>query len=571
MEPWRGAPRRLSFVTVAIGVAALYFARPVLAPLAAAALLSVIFAPLVKRIERLGIGRFAVGRVGAVLVAAVLVGGSAVGFGWIVSRQASALTEQLPSYQRAAMTKLRALRTSVASWQRTAKQIADAVDVPGASDARTVELVQADDQLVGMLRGWVGSLASILATAGIVCVLLAFLLIEREHLRDRLIRVIGGGNLPRSTAALDDASQRVSRYLRNFALLNVGHGTVVGLGLWALGLPGAPVFGLMAGVLRFIPYLGPWIAGLAPIALSLAVFPGWQKPIEIGAFLAAVELVSNNFIEPKLYGSSVGLSPLAVIFSAVFWAWIWGPLGLVLATPLTVCVVVLGRHVPQLEPIATLLSDRPALEPHERLYQRVLARDVDEAADLVGSELESWDHIVVPALQRLDNDRQDRRLDVGELALAQETLRELVSETIPSDREASLPVGPTRILCLPAGDWPDEIVCTALATFLAEGGAPARAVGRLLTSELAEEVAKAPDAVVCISALNAGRGGALRHLLVRLRARAPEAELVIGAWGEGQSPAAIRERFAGDPRVHWVSTLAEARSQAYGLATALQS
>ena len=227
----------------------------------------------------------------------------------------------------------------------------------------------------------VGPLVSPLATAGIVIVFVIFMLLKREDLRDRFIRLAGSRDLPRTTQALDDAARRVGRYLLMQLVVNTTYAIPIGIGLWLIGIPNPILWGMLCGLLRFVPYIGPIVAAFFPLALAIAVDPGWTTFLLAGAWFIVVELISNNVVEPWLYGASTGLSPIAIIAAAVFWTWLWGPIGLLLSTPLTVCLVVLGRHVPQLAFLDVILGNEPVLEPPELLYQRLLVGDPNEATE----------------------------------------------------------------------------------------------------------------------------------------------------------------------------------------------
>ena len=352
-----------SLAAIAIVVASLHLAKPVLMPLAIAVLLSFVLSPLVRRVERLRLGR-----VLSVVIVTAFVGLLLASAGWLVVNQATQLGTQLPSYRANIRAKAKALSTSLGSFRLAAEQmealgeeLSNAAGEERRAPSAKVTVVEDESGLLGEAASYVGSLAAPLETIGLVVLMLLFILVQREDLRDRIIRVFGNRDLNVTTQAMDEVGQRVSRYLRVHSMLNAGTGAVIGLGLWLIGLPAAFLFGLLSALLRFVPYIGPWVAAALPIALSVAVFDEWTSTLMVIALYLAVELVNNNVFEPWLYGSSVGLSPFAVILSAVFWTWIWGPVGLVLATPLSVCCVVLGRYVPQFEAFAILLSDRPAL------------------------------------------------------------------------------------------------------------------------------------------------------------------------------------------------------------------
>ena len=440
----------------------------------------------------------------------------------------------------------------------------------GGPKPSKVEVVEAHSELVGFAQTWAGSVASLLGTAGLVIVLLVFMLVERESLRDRVIRVVARGDYHITTSALGGAVDHVTRYLRNFALVNFGYGTIVALGLSLIGLPGALLFGLLSAILRFVPYLGPWVAASLPLALAVATSNGWTTPLGVGLLFVVLELVSNNLLEPWLIGTSIGLSPFAMVLSAIFWGWLWGPIGLLLSAPITACLVSLGRYAPSLEPLAILLSNAEALPPAERLYQRLLARDFHEATELVAERsealgaLEAWDDVVLPTLCRLERDQQERRLDQEQIDVARETFELLLSELPEPERDAREAVG-SAVLCVPARGYWDAIACEALARFLAAKGLSARTVGHKLSTELAEEVARSEADLVCISSLS-GVSGAAHQLVVRIRKRRPETRIVVGLWAQ-TTDSRLRERIGSD--VYVVSRLGEARDRLLSTARSL--
>jgi predicted PurR-regulated permease PerM len=555
-----------SLAAASLGIALLYFGRSVAVPLAVAVLLCVVLTPTVRRLENLGAGRFALGRIPAVLIVSAAVAAGFLAVGWLVGTQGRALAEHFPEYRRVLIDKLHEIREPIASLERAAREVEAAATPSDPAAARRVEVVSADSKLVGFLSSWVGSLASLIGTAGLVVVLLIFLLIEREDLRNRLIRVAGLANMRVATSALGDATRRMGRYVRSLMLLNLGHGVIAGAGLWMLGLPGAPLFGLLTALMRFVPYVGPWIAALVPIALSIAVSETWTLPLAIAGMFTAMELVSDYAFEPWLLGTSVGLSPFGVILSAIFWAWLWGPIGLVLSTPLTACLVVLGRHFPRFEGLSVLLSDSEPLQPAERFYQRLIARDIDEATDLVEErckevgELAAWDEVVLPALCLLVREQQRGMLEPDELECARDVIEVLLAG-LPEAQVEARPQGMRAIHCLPARGWGDEFACRALARFLEASGVPAVALGRMLTAELAEGVAAAQAPAVCILSLDPMGSGAVRHLLTRVRRCLPKAVIVVGACGDAPWLAGLRERLRGDPSAHVVESLSAAQTR----------
>jgi len=373
-------------------VAALYFARDVFLPLAIAILLTFALAPAVSRLRRAGCPRsFAVI---AVVTAAFL---CLFAFSLIVALQVSEVARDLPTYQSNIIQKVRTLKEAGSESQildrlgRVMERISVELSRPEAdvrvSPAPVPEpkplLVEifSPQRPIEILLSVLNPLLGPLATTGLVIVVVIFMLFEREDLRDRFIRLVGYGDLHRTTEALQDAGARVGRYLLMQLVVNITYGVPLAIGLSLLGIPNAILWGMLAIVLRFVPYIGPVIAAALPLFLAFAAAPGWTlMALTLGLFIV-LELVSNNIVEPWLYGSRTGLSPLAIIVAAIFWAWLWGPIGLVLSTPLTVCLVVLGRHVRQFEFLEILLGNEPVLDPKERLYQRLLAGDPDEATD----------------------------------------------------------------------------------------------------------------------------------------------------------------------------------------------
>lgn len=403
-------------------VAALYFGREVFLPIAIALLLTFALAPLVSALKKIGIPRI------AAVIASVLGAFAALGlFSFIVATQVSELAQNIPVYQTNILTKIRSLKETgvgggiLARLSKVVERVGQEIDrqapsLPAATPEKPprepvpVEIV-ARERPLQVLQNIVGPLISPLGSAGLIIVVVIFMLLEREDLRDRFIRLVGYGDLHRTTEALQDAAKRVGRYLLMQLVVNIVYAVPIAIGLWALGIPNALLWGLLALALRFVPYIGPIIGMLLPLFLALAVAPGWSLVLWTAALFVVMELITGNIIEPWLYGSRTGLSPLAIIVAAIFWTWLWGPLGLILSTPLTVCLVVLGRHVPQFEFLDVLFGNEPVLEPHARLYQRLLAGDPEEATDHAEEMLEEkylvefYDKVAIPALLLGEQDR----------------------------------------------------------------------------------------------------------------------------------------------------------------------
>ena len=386
-------------------VASLYFGRDVLIPLALAALLTFLLAPLVTRIERW------IGRIAAVLLVVALIFTGFGVAGWMLTRQVVDLATKLPEYKGNIIAKMQAFKTPqggmftklsetveelkkelpgglapAANTQEQGKPEAS-VSLPGAVPLQPAAISKTNP--IQLLELIVAPLLGPLGVAALVLVLVICMLLQREDLRSRLIRLIGQGRISATTRAMDDAGRRVSRYLLMQLLVNVTYGVPVAVGLYFIGVPNAMLWGAFAIVLRFIPYLGPWVAAAFPILLSLATSPGWTAPLLTIGLFVVLELLSNNVMEPWLYGSSTGVSSIALIVAAVFWTWLWGPIGLVLATPITVCLVVMGRHVPRLNFLSVVLSDEEALSPAEDCYHRLLTPGERDELELVESYLKA--------------------------------------------------------------------------------------------------------------------------------------------------------------------------------------
>ncbi|WP_292509686.1 AI-2E family transporter [Mesorhizobium sp.] len=425
----RGHPRTAlpTVASVVVTVAALYFGREVFLPIAVALLLTFAIAPVVSSLKRAGVPRI------AAVIASVAGAFAALSlFSFVVATQVSDLAQNIPLYQINILTKVRALKENglgggiISRLGGVIERVGQEIDrqepqLPSAAQAPKREPIPVEvvshEKPLEVLQNLIGPLISPLGSAGLVIIVVIFMLMEREDLRDRFIRLVGYGDLHRTTQALQDAGKRVGQYLLMQLVVNIIYAVPITIGLWVLGIPNALLWGLLALALRFVPYIGPIIGALLPLFLALAVAPGWSLLLWTAALFIVVELVTGNVIEPWLYGSHTGLSPLAIIVAAIFWTWLWGPIGLVLSTPLTVCLVVLGRHVPQFEFLDVLFGNEPVLEPHARLYQRLLAGDPDEATDHAEEMLEDkylfefYGKVAIPALLLGEQDRERGVMD----------------------------------------------------------------------------------------------------------------------------------------------------------------
>src|SRR5579863_2176380 len=398
--------------SIAVVVAALYLAKGVLVPLTLAVLLSFLLSPVCDWLER-----HKLGRIPAVLTTVVLGFVVLGGATWTAVVQMTELAPRVPEYQKNLQAKLHAVNDNLsAALNKVTKAaeeeigqklpLATSTGEPGrhSEQSYAVRLIPSPTSPLQILSGTFGTILEILGSAGVVILLVVFFLIRREDLRDRFVHLTGRGQLTVTTQALEDAATRVSRYLATQFLLNVSFGVPVAVGLYFIGVPDAILWGILATILRFIPYLGTMISAVMPIGLAMAISTNWVAPLLTLALFVALELVISNVLEPWLYGKHTGVSAVAVLVTAVFWTWLWGSVGLLLATPLTVCLLVLGKYVPQLSFLNILLGNEPVFELKTRVYQRLLAGDQEEAAELVEEALaksslaEVYDAVLIPAL-----------------------------------------------------------------------------------------------------------------------------------------------------------------------------
>jgi predicted PurR-regulated permease PerM len=411
---------------------------------------------------------------------------------------------------------------------------------------------------ITQIRNWVGPLVAPLSAAGLVAVLVLFMLLDREGQRNRLIQLFGTANVRATTEALSDAGRRVMRFLRMQFLINAGYGVCVAIALTVLGVPNAIMWGVLGFMLRFLPYIGPILAAVMPIVVSAAVSPGWTTPLLVVGWYVVLELVLNNVVEPWLYGSSIGVSAVGIIVSAIFWTWIWGPIGLVLAMPLTVCLVVLAQYVPQLRFVTVLLGDQPALSPAERTYQRFLALDETEITSLAKQHLKTatladyYDDVLLPALYLCERDRHDGQLTDEQEQFVEETVQDLIDDLGARDEslaksetaeDASAITQSLRVMCVPLRDWADEAAARMLAQLLRADGIAVE-VGSVdsLTNEIVDEVGEQRAQLALISIMPPSSPRNSRLLYRRLRERYPKLPVLVGYWNAVQGEF-LRDRF----------------------------
>jgi predicted PurR-regulated permease PerM len=560
---WQRALIALTGTVVGVVViSCLYWAQRVFIPVALAVFLAFLLAPLVSFLQRRHLGRTPSVAV-VVLLAALLLGG----FVWLLTIEVRSIVSELPKYTENIKEKIRSLReTGQGSVvKRLEKMIQDitrewnsqpqsteggAVDPPAADvpEKSPAVVVEADSPpWLSRLSALLSPVMESLGSVAMALVLVVFMLLKRESLRNRLIRLIGHSRLTVTTKAVDDAGQRISRFLLMQLIINGGFGLVLCLGLLLIQVPNALLWGFLAAILRYVPYLGSWIMAVVLVTLSLALFPGWVQPLLVLGLIVVLELVAANIVEPRLFGHSIGVSEVALLVAAAFWAFLWGPIGLVLSSPLTVCLVVLGKYVPQLEFLDVILGDEPSLSADVTYYQRLLARDQDEAAQLVLMQTKTlppeqvYDRLLVPALNYVKQDRARDDLTEADEQFILRATREIMEDLGERQTAAAVPAaeGPkapaackVRILGCPGHDEGDALALEMLRQLLD----PIRWEMEILSIDMlsAESVARAGDkepAVVCIGALPPGGLAHTRYLCKRLRARLPAARIVVGRWG----------------------------------------
>ena len=577
--------------TLALIVASMYWARPVLVPVALAMLLAFLLSPVDSALQRLGLGR----AVSVALLAVMTL--SLIGvIGWAISLQVKEFAHNLPDYQGNIKKRIEDLQVSQGTTLDKVRLefeqlIGDvSTNAPSAEQARQPVLVTVQGgrfssgmwQLSPVVRPLLESLFYIL----LVAVLVIFMLLERDELRNRAIRLLGYGRLSLTTQALDEAGQRVSRYLFAQFIVNACLGVAIGLGLFLLGVPYALLWGLLIIILRFVPYIGIWIAAILPFAVSLATSSNWWQPLSVMAMFVVLEPVVAMVIEPMVFSQSAGTSKLAMLIAIAFWTWLWGPVGLLLATPLTACLAVVVKYAPQLEFIAVLLGDEPMMQASVAYYKRLLALDQDEADAIVEEQLRThpleqvFDEVLVPALHYAKRDSRLGILTDDDQEFIYQCTREIIEgidrpsthpisldDVSATDVSAvgdtvSVHVGKIHILAWPAHDEGDAIALLMLQKLLD----PTRyemevsAAGKRL-SEILQDVKQKTPALFCVGFIPPGGLSASRHLCKLLHARLPELTIVVGHWGSHEKVHQNRETLLAAGATQVAATLIEARDQ----------
>jgi len=592
-SPWHSRPVPASaLTTVLLGVivvTALYFAREVLVPIALAVLMSFVLAPLVRLLQGLYVPRIAAVIV-SVLVAFALVFSLAA----MMVSQVNQLASDLPGYQSTLQSKIQSVRGvagGTGTLERASevlKSLGKELDRPNSGAAMPsgnrpvanapipVEVRQPDPGALQTVVALITPLIHPLTTTGVVVIFVIFILLQRQDLRNRLIRLAGAQDLQRTTAAIDDAGQRLSRLFLTQLALNAAFGLVIGIGLWFIGVPSAPLWGMLAMILRFVPYIGAVIAAIFPLILAAAVDPGWTMVFWTAALFLTVEPIAGHAIEPLLYGHSTGLSPVAVITSATFWTWLWGPIGLILATPLTICLVVLGRHVDRLKFLDVMFGDRPPLSPPELVYQRMLAGDPMEAAEQAQEYLKDkpliayYENVLVEGLKLAQADARSGLLTEERMQRVRDAVAEIVDDLSthedkheqpspmlnPEDLNALSQIDQTEgarnqklpelllgqwraakpVLCVPGLSVLDEAAALMMAQLVERAGIGARveSADALSMSRIFSLDTK-DVALVCLCYIENVTSAKINYAIRRLRRKAPQAIILVASVGGADS------------------------------------
>ena len=570
-------PVVVTFLILAV-IAAMSLAAEVLKPLALAVLLSFALAPLAGFFERCRVPRAA-----AVLLTVVLALGTLGGVGYVVVRQISLLAYQLPSYQARIQEKVDSLKpssdTSFSRARKVAGEVVKSLDTPVVAGHEAMDVrVVSEPTFRERLQNAVGPYLGFLGVSIFVLILVLFILMNREDLGDRIVQLFGPRQINLTTRTMSEIGERISRYLAMITLVNAGYGLTIGLGLWAIGVPYAVLWGCLSAMMRFIPYVGAAVAFLLPLVFSVAQFPGWREPLEVAAFFGAVE-VALSYLEPVVYGKITGVSALGLLVAAMFWTWLWGLLGTLLSTPMTLCLAVLGKYVPSLSFFATLLGEEADLDQNIRFYQRLVSLDQDgaaavlEAAFKASPRAEVFDQILIPSLSRAERDAARGELEESDITFIRQVIAEILDDLEGTDdhllktSETPEPANgtpappPFAVAGVAASGTSDALVIRMLGLILAP------ATCRLVTLEgegspmkLAERVAETSPAMVVLSHLPPEALAQARYQVRRLRARFSGLTIVVGRWGEAGS-AAASEGLAGIGATHVAFTLADARDQ----------
>jgi predicted PurR-regulated permease PerM len=579
----------LAFLSLVLVTAALYLAQQVLIPVALAILLAFVLSPVVSWLQRRGLPRTPAVAVAVVLAFAVL-----ITVGLTIIWQLQSLAKDLPQYEGQITAKLAAARdatrgTFLENFQNFIQNVSKELQ-PGqpaapagagpaypGEEPEEAPAPRPPPALPGLSFGLpqvqaiVSPAIELTASAVLAVVLVIFMLVGREDLRNRVVRLLGPGQVVSTTRAIDDSARRLSRYLLMQACTNAVVGVTLTVGLWLMHVPYFFLWGFLAFALRFIPYAGTWSVAILLAVFCFAVSPGWWQPVGAFGYFAAIEVVMSQVIEPLLFGHTTGVSPVALVIAIAFWTWLWGPVGLMLSIPLTTCLAVLGKYLPQLELFDVLLGDEPVLDEPTRYYQRLLARDQDEATDLAEAYLqahnpaETFDRLLLPALVWAKRDHERGELPLEDEQFVFEVTRSILDDL--ADREEAPPDGAAGrarvpVIGCPVRDKADELALEMFRQLAAAAGCRVEVLSaQTLSAEVVGRVKKDRPAVVCVAAVPPGGLAQALYLTKRLRRQFPDLKILVGLWGQQELPPRVAGRLqhAGADQV--AATLQEGRNQ----------
>lgn len=577
----------LTLIAVVIVIVGLYFGRQVLIPLALAVVLAFVFTPVVDSLEKCHLNR-----VVAVLVVLVLAFTLAGSIGWVVTGQLLDIIDRFPSYRSNIHDKIQSFRVpNGGRLNNVTKAVTDlnselsaasesVVDKKTASPSRSrpipVQVAEPPANAPQYVRALLGPLTNVFQTSAMVIVFTLFMLVKREDLRNRVIRLMGQDQLTVVTQALDDASRRLKRYLLMQFLVNATYGVLFGSAAYLIGVPHPLLWGVLGALLRFVPYVGTTIVAAFAIGMALAVFPGWHQAALVFSLFIVLELTTANIVEPWLYGAHTGISSLAILVAAVYWAILWGPFGLILSTPLTVCLILMGRYVPQLGFLEVLLGDEAVLPAEVHFYQRLLAMDQEEARDMAEAYLKDkpiesfYGLVLIPALTLSEQDRHLNSLEASIASFVSQSTRELIEElgersdlrhwgepameapTLFNNDKSNgveldrIALSGVRVLCIPAADEADELVAMMAEQLLQRLGCDVRLLPVANRASIIDNVTTNIPQLAIVSALPPFAVGQARALCKSLRSRHPELKIVLGLWGFEGGVAKAKERSGPD-------------------------
>ncbi|MGA2851560.1 MAG: AI-2E family transporter [Terracidiphilus sp.] len=586
---------QLWFIAIAVlAIAVLYLAKVLLLPLGIAILFAFLLAPVVGILERFRLPRPVAALCVILAFAALLLVAT-----WTLFTQFVAIANDLPTYSGNIAQKMQALHSpSNSAYSRAQSEIQHISEelgianstgaIPSEERAEATPIGASPEhpmhvREVGRPTGRLDQLGGIvepLTTALLAVVFTFFVLLQREDLRNRLIRLTGDHNLSRMTQAMGDASRRISRYFLLQVTINVAFGALVYVALSVIGLPHAGFFASLAILCRFVPYIGTPVAALTPTFLSLAVFPGWEHSAEIFGFFLVLEIITGNYVEPRVYGKHTGLSSLAVLIAAVFWTLIWGPVGLFLSIPLTVCLIVMGSHIPSLEFLAVLLGDRPVIPPYTRFFQRMLAHDEREAANILQSSLRSeslalvYDSILIPALTLVETERQRGELDEHTVRFIRKSASEMVDELgfrAQEEKNGRAPgetdfansthaahMQTARIQVIPVRDGADDLISTMLAQVLNEAGFDAECIPVQSIDETVSAITMRKPDMVFLSGMPPVAMARANRIFRGLRSADPALKIAMGIWHYNEDPVTAAQMISRAEELPICTSLADA-------------